>query len=51
MLDFIYSIRREEGVSRLRLNVNRHNKARQFYDDGVRRHRVKKISISATAIL
>jgi ribosomal protein S18 acetylase RimI-like enzyme len=32
MLDFIYSILREEGISRLRLNVNRHNKAQRFYD-------------------
>src|ERR1700722_7556001 len=32
MLDFIYSILRDEGVSRLRLNVNRHNKAQQFYE-------------------
>jgi diamine N-acetyltransferase len=32
MLDFIYSALREEGVSRLRLNVNRHNKAQGFYE-------------------
>lgn len=32
MLDFIYNALREEGVSRLRLNVNRHNKAQRFYE-------------------
>ncbi len=32
MLDFIYSILREEGVSKLRLNVNRHNQAQRFYE-------------------
>jgi ribosomal protein S18 acetylase RimI-like enzyme len=32
MLDFIYGILREEGISRLRLNVNRHNKAQRFYE-------------------
>jgi GNAT superfamily N-acetyltransferase len=32
MLNFIYGILREEGISRLRLNVNRHNKAQRFYE-------------------
>ena len=32
MLDFIYGNLREEGVSKLRLNVNRHNKAQRFYE-------------------
>jgi len=32
MLDFIYSILREEGVSRLLLNVNRYNNAQRFYE-------------------
>lgn len=32
MLDFIYGILREEGVSGLRLNVNRHNEAQRFYE-------------------
>jgi diamine N-acetyltransferase len=32
MLDFIYGILREEGVGKLRLNVNRHNKAQRFYE-------------------
>src|ERR1700760_2628939 len=32
MLEFIYEAIRPEGGRRLRLNVNRHNKARQFYE-------------------
>jgi GNAT superfamily N-acetyltransferase len=32
LLQFILETIRPEGASRLRLNVNRHNKARQFYE-------------------
>ena len=32
MLQYIYDSIRPEGATRLRLNVNRHNKARQFYE-------------------
>lgn len=32
MLEFIYDVIRPEGARKLRLNVNRFNKARQFYE-------------------
>ena len=32
LLQFIFEAIRPEGASKLRLNVNRHNKARQFYE-------------------
>jgi GNAT superfamily N-acetyltransferase len=32
LLQFIFETIRPEGAARLRLNVNRHNKARQFYE-------------------
>jgi diamine N-acetyltransferase len=32
LLQFIFETIRPEGATRLRLNVNRHNKARQFYE-------------------
>lgn len=32
LLQFIFETIRPEGAQRLRLNVNRHNKARQFYE-------------------
>ncbi len=32
MLEFIYDLLRVEGIGKLRLNVNRHNKAQQFYE-------------------
>ena len=32
LLQFVFEVIRLEGAQRLRLNVNRHNKARQFYE-------------------